>query len=78
MSHKISSISGDFVIKRHMIFVITIMQKISTNKEYNKSSWFVARKFSTKNNRDTPVMLPFLPNKTTRGTYEYVCMMVTL
>jgi hypothetical protein len=32
MSHKIASISGHFVIERHIMFVITIQQKISTIK----------------------------------------------
>jgi hypothetical protein len=38
MSHKIASISGVFVINRHIMFVITILQKISTNKGHNKNS----------------------------------------
>jgi hypothetical protein len=78
MSHKIVSISGDFIIERHMMFVITILQKISTNKGHNRNSQFIARKISTKNHREPPAMLPFLRNKTTRGTCEYVCMIVTL
>jgi hypothetical protein len=78
MSHKIASISGDFVIERHIMFVITILQKISTNKGHNRNSQFIARKFSTKNHGEPPIMLSFLRNKTTRGTCEYVCMMVTL
>jgi hypothetical protein len=33
MSHKIASISGEFVIERHIMFFITILQKISTTKD---------------------------------------------
>jgi hypothetical protein len=51
-SHKIASISGEFVIERHMMFVITILQKISNNKGHNRNSQFVTRKISTKNHRE--------------------------
>jgi hypothetical protein len=43
MSHRIANISGDFVIERHIMFVITILQKISTNKGHNRNSQFIAR-----------------------------------
>jgi hypothetical protein len=78
MSHKIASTSGDFVIERHIMFVISILQKISTNKGHKSKIQFIARKFSTKNHGESPIMLSFLRNKITRGTCEYVCMMVTL
>jgi hypothetical protein len=51
MSHKIVSISGDFILM--------ILQKISTNKRHNRNSWLIARKFSTKNYRQPPTMIPF-------------------
>jgi type IV secretory pathway VirB3-like protein len=63
MSHKIVSISVDFVIERHIVFVITILQKISTNKGHNMNSRFIARKFRTKNHREPPAMISFLRNK---------------
>jgi hypothetical protein len=47
MSHKIASISRYFVMKRHMMCVITILQKISTSKGHNRNSLFIARKCST-------------------------------
>jgi hypothetical protein len=78
MSHKIVSISRGFVIEGHMMFFITILQKISTNKGHNRNSLFIERKLSTKTHRDPPAMPPFLRNKTTRGSCEYVCTMVIL
>jgi hypothetical protein len=70
MSHNIGNISGHIVIERHEIFVIIILQKISTNKGHNRNSQFIARKLSTKNHRERPTMLPFLRKITTRGTCE--------
>jgi hypothetical protein len=74
MSHQIVSISRDFIIKRHMRFVITILQKISTNKRHNRNNIFIARTFSPKNHRETPAMLPFMRNKTRE---EHVNMFVS-
>jgi hypothetical protein len=71
MSHKIASISRDFVMERHIMFVITILQINSTNKGHNRNSQFIARKFRTKNHKEPPAMPSFLRNRTTRGTCEY-------
>jgi hypothetical protein len=60
MSHKIVSISRDFIIERHKIFVITMLQKISTDKEHNRNSRFIATKVIPKNHRERPTMFPLL------------------